>query len=78
MKAAEPAEAANRPRGSSACRSVLTGIGSWAAHLVKVTRKEENMHLALDRSEILETDREGLQVWSGRPTVSVRSTPTLG
>lgn len=53
-------------------------IGSWAAHLVRVTRKEENMHPAPDRSEILETGREGPQVWSGRPTVSDRSTPTLG
>jgi hypothetical protein len=48
------------------------------AHLVKVTRKEGNMHPSPDRSEILETDREGPQVWSGRPTVSDRSTPTSG
>lgn len=40
--------------------------------------KEANLRPPSDRSEILEADREGPQVWSGRPTVSDRSTPTLG
>jgi hypothetical protein len=78
-----PAEAAMNPPPplvDSAARrfSPAEGAGPSTAHLVKVTRKEGNMHPSSDRSEILETDREGPQVWSGRPTVSDRSTPTSG
>lgn len=65
----------------SAAQRRALGAAGWhglAGHLVRMTRKESNLRPPPDRSEILETDREGPQVWSGRPTVSDRSTPTSG
>lgn len=59
-------------------RKLPPRIRATQGHLVKLTRKGPNLHPHPDRSAILETDREGPQVWSGRPTVSDRSTPTLG
>ena len=47
-------------------------------HFVTLTQMLPILRSTPCWSEILESDREGPQVWSGRPTVSDRSIPTLG
>jgi hypothetical protein len=73
-------EPRNRPQARSSLARPPTFTGGYR-HMATSRHTDinlGNLSLRWHRSEILETDREGSQVWSGRRTVSGRSTRTSG